>query len=153
MTSYRDIGFDDIQTIKEVWERNRKYHFEKSVHFKSKYRDKSFEARMDEFRNEAKDGLKITCATNESGNVVGYCISVLKDGAGEIESLHVNESERGKGIGKELMKAHVEWMKARGCSRIGVTVMSSNDSAISFYESLGFRKDTLYMQIPGQGLH
>jgi ribosomal protein S18 acetylase RimI-like enzyme len=147
MTSYRDIGFDDIQAIREVWELNRDYHFERSIHFKDKYRGKSFEARMAEFRDEARDGL--TCAADDMGKAVGYCISAIKDGVGEIESLHVKECERGSGIGKELMRAHVEWMKARGCHRIGVTVMSNNDGTISFYESLGFRKDTLYMQIPG----
>lgn len=143
---FEDIGFDDIELIKDLWERNRDYHRDKSEHFKCKYEHAEFHGRMRQFESDAKDGSKITIAENE-GKIVGYCISTINDGIGEIGSLHVLETERGKGTGKILMGRHMEWLKEKKCLEIKVAVMTDNEGAIEFYRMLGFKPDILYMQL------
>lgn len=143
---YYDIDFAQIILIKDLWERNREFHKEKSKYFKWKYEQIEFEQRMEKFKEDAKDDYKITLVKNNKKHV-GYCISTISNRIGEIESLHVLESERGFGIGKMLMNKHIEWMKENKCEKIGVTVMMDNESTIEFYKSMGFKSDTIYMQL------
>ena len=140
-----DILFDEVEVIKNLWERNRQYHEDSSEYFSEAYRSICFDERIKVFREFDKDTLKITVA-KDKGEYIGYCMSTIVEGKGELESLHVDESKRGLGIGKELVAKHLEWMKENNCKVIGVTVSQENESTINFYKKLGFYPNTLYMQ-------
>lgn len=145
MSEIFDISFDKIGVIKSLWEKNRQYHEVSSEHFSDAYRSMCFDERMKAFGEYNKDMLKITVA-KDNGEYIGYCISTIVEGKGELESLHVDESKRGRGIGKELTVTHLEWMKENNCKVIGVTVSQENESTINFYKKLGFYPNTVYMQ-------
>lgn len=148
MIYYRDIPFNEISIIKEVWERNRKYHEEMSRFFSELYSDIIFEDRINGFSSFDKDHIKITLAeTDENYELLGYCISTFKGNHGEPQTLHVVEEARGTGIGKELMNRHMEWLKNNGCETITITVSYENNKAIQFYESMGFRPNTMEMRL------
>lgn len=140
-----DIPFDKIEVIKNLWEKNRKYHEDSSEYFSEAYRSIYFDERIKGFKAFYKDALKIT-VVKDNDEYIGYCISTIVEGKGEVESLHVNETKRRIGIGKELVVAHLEWMKENNCKVIGVTVSQENESTINFYKKLGFYPNTLYMQ-------
>ncbi len=145
MSEIFDISFDKIGIIKNLWEKNRQYHEVTSEYFSYTYRSMCFDERMKAFGEFDKDMLKITVA-KDNGEYIGYCISTIVEGKGELESLHVDESKRGMGIGKELTVKHLEWMKENNCIVIGVTVSQENESTINFYKNLGFYPNTVYMQ-------
>ncbi len=148
MIIYKDITFDQIQIIKELWEKNRIYHEKKSEYFGKQYSDVIFEERMNSFAPLDYNHLKITIAENsENGKILGYCVSAFEGNSGQPHSLHVLEEARGKGIGKYLMNKHLEWLKNNGCINITVTVSYENYSTIEFYKSLGFRSDTIEMKL------
>lgn len=100
MIIYKDITFDQIQIIKELWEKNRIYHEKTSEYFGKQYSDVIFEERMNSFAPLDYNHLKITIAENsENGKILGYCISAFEGNSGQPHSLHVLEEARGKGIG------------------------------------------------------
>jgi len=140
-----DISYSDIEVIRELWEKNRQYHEKSSEFFKDTYRAINFDSRIKAFSVFNEDNMKITVAKLDSEHI-GYCISTITNGKGEVESLHVDEAHRGGGIGKELVLRHLDWMRGRNCEVIGVTVSQENESTIGFYKSLGFYPNTLYMQ-------
>lgn len=89
----------------------------------------------------------VTYRLGEHSSVVGYCISTVVNNTGEIESIHVEKSKRGCGIGETLVKIHLQWMNNMKCERVGVTVSQENVSTIGFYKKkFGFYPNTLYMQ-------
>lgn len=145
MIEILDIPFDKIEVIKNLWEKNRKYHEDSSEYFSEEYSYIYFEERMERFREFSKESLKITVA-KDNDDYIGYCISTIVEGKGEVESLHVDEFKRGIGIGKKLVSVHLEWMKESNCKVIGVTVSQENESTINFYKKLGFYPNTIYMQ-------
>lgn len=57
---------------------------------------------------------------------------------GIISDLVVTSSHRGKGVGRELMKAIENFFSEQGCEFIAVNVFGPNKSAQLFYDSLGF---------------
>ncbi|HYF81551.1 MAG TPA: GNAT family N-acetyltransferase [Clostridia bacterium] len=145
MSEIFDISFDEIDLIKNLWEKNRQYHENSSEYFKESYSSICFEQRIGAFSLFTCDTMKISVAKSND-EYIGYCISTITDGRGELESLHVDEANRGNGIGKKLVMEHLEWMNEKNCNVIGVTVSQENESTILFYKKLGFYPNTLYMQ-------
>lgn len=146
MSEIFDIPYDEIEVIKNLWEKNRLYHEESSEYFKDSYRFISFDQRIHAFNVFNENTMKITVAKRNDA-YIGYCISTIVEGKGEIESLHVDEVNRGNGVGKKLVSKHMEWMKEKNCKAIGVTVSQENESTIEFYKKLGFYPNTIYMQL------
>ena len=73
-------------------------------------------------------------ATQERA-IVGHCYACPKDGT-YIDRLHVEPSLKGGGIGRAMLD-HVEGSQGRG-DRIWLEVLDGNDSAIGFYQRVGF---------------
>lgn len=74
MIEILDIPFDKIEVIKNLWEKNRKYHEDSSEYFSEEYSYIYFEERMERFREFSKESLKITVA-KDNDDYIGYCIS------------------------------------------------------------------------------
>lgn len=147
MVTYKEILPSEVSIIKELWIRNRDYHAAMEPHFKSQYLNLSFESRMQSLFASKQKQYKITVAA-QNDTVVGYCISEYENGEGEVVSLHVLETLRGQGIGKQLLSRHVSWLKQNGCCKIGLYVASENQKTIDFYKANGFLSNLTYMQIP-----
>jgi ribosomal protein S18 acetylase RimI-like enzyme len=83
-------------------------------------------------------------AFDDDGEAVGVCqlryrLSVWT-GSEDcwLEDLFVTERARGGGYGRELVEASFESARVRGVRRIELDVNEQNESALRFYESLGF---------------
>ena len=57
-----------------------------------------------------------------------------------IEDVVVDESQRGKGIGKELMLSAIDYSKSLGSKDIRLTSRPSRIAANELYLKLGFKK-------------
>jgi len=141
-----DIDYSDITHIKTLWEKNRIYHEVNSEYFKELYRSICFKHLTEGLKDIPEDELKIT-VTQKDETYIGYCISVITNNSGELKSLHVDKDFRGRGIGRELVGEHLQWLKKKNCKSIGVKVSYENDPTISFYKRLGFFPNTLHMQL------
>lgn len=63
-----------------------------------------------------------------------------------LKDLHVDESRRGLGVGRALMRALAALAVARGCVRMDWNTLDWNTGSIAFYESLGaVRRDQAVM--------
>lgn len=57
----------------------------------------------------------------------------------KIEAICVDEKNRGKGIGTELLKHIKEFGKENNCTDLYLTVNKENENAIKVYEEFGFK--------------
>lgn len=73
-----------------------------------------------------------------SDAVVGFVVVGLVAGVAELESVVVDEAERGKGIGKALCRSAMAWARERGAATMELEVRVSNSGAIAVYAALGF---------------
>jgi ribosomal protein S18 acetylase RimI-like enzyme len=74
---------------------------------------------------------------------------------GYIDEIAVAERYRGQGIGQLLMKeAHI-WASEQGASEVELHVWEANQSAIAFYERLGYTaiQRTMKVVLPGANVH
>jgi ribosomal protein S18 acetylase RimI-like enzyme len=91
----------------------------------------------------------------DNNEVLGYIFLELNEYSGNnlverkeiyIDDLCVDESTRGKGIGKELFNFVKEYAKLNNYSSITLNVWEGNDNAINFYKKLGMCPLKTYME-------
>jgi len=72
-----------------------------------------------------------------AGGVTGS-VMIGDDGhRGWVYYLAVAEAVRRTGLGRELMAAAEDWLRARGCPKIQLMVRDTNEEALGFYAALG----------------
>jgi GNAT superfamily N-acetyltransferase len=78
----------------------------------------------------------------ERGDVVAFNIAHHSGAAGEGEGwmgpLAVRPGLQGKGVGKAVVRAGVDWLRGRGARTIGLETMPRTMDNIGFYSGLGF---------------
>jgi len=62
---------------------------------------------------------------------------------GWVNYLAVDPAHQRKGYGKQLMRAVEEKLAFLGCPKINLQVRSGNDSALAFYERIGYKIDNV----------
>ena len=92
----------------------------------------------------------------EDGTVLGYCFcrvdtyyrdTVITDHTDcYIDDLCVDETIRGKGVGKALYQAVCKYARQRKCRAITLNVWCCNESAMKFYASLGMKPQKIGME-------
>ena len=89
-------------------------------------------------RNVESDGTDHQCvhfiATSKDGQAIG---TARVDRHGHIGRVAVLESHRGQGVGGRLMLGTIEYLRTTSHSS---AILNSQESAISFYERLGFQQ-------------
>lgn len=126
-----------LPEIKPLWEKLNRAHGEDSRYFKEHFASFTFEKRCEKFSRLADDALRIEIVRD--GEVpVGYCIATMDRGAGEIDSLFVEEEYRKHGLGGRLVENGLQWMQDRGCRRIMAGVAEGHEAVFPFYQRFGF---------------
>lgn len=99
---------------------------------------------------------KMVYAAKVQGSVVGYVVLTVmnRGGPGTVEykalrldSICVDESVRGQGIGKAIVADVRALAKAFGCREVMLGVHPENDGAIAFYQKCGFHIRTINMDM------
>src|ERR1700750_1840154 len=75
------------------------------------------------------------------GEVIGSVMAGYDGHRGVINSLAVAPSARRAGIGLALMSEAERMLREAGCPKVNLQVRATNDSAVGFYEALGFTTD------------
>ena len=81
------------------------------------------------------------------GYIWGYTETIIKNKIGKIQELIVTSKQRGKGIGKELIKKMLDFFEDRKCVISEIEVFVENLPTIQVYEKVGFRKREYKMQL------
>jgi dTDP-4-amino-4,6-dideoxy-D-galactose acyltransferase len=87
-----------------------------------------------------KDAEEHKILVGESaGRAAGYVTcEVEPDGSGRIRLIAVEQTARGRGLGKALISASLQWFASRGVRRVHVVTQACNVAAVRMYESSGF---------------
>lgn len=146
---YITAGIESLDIIEPLWLDLNEHHRIYSNHFSSDFQRTTFKQRKQQLLEKSTDGdLRIHLAKDtDTGVLVGYCVSTIsKEQLGEIESIFVEEYFRSSGIGDNLMKYAMAWMREKSVNRIILGVSVGNEEAIKFYGRYGFFPRTTIME-------
>lgn len=77
-------------------------------------------------------------AEDVQGGIVGTAMAGYEGHRGWINTLAVLPEWRGGGLGRALMEAAADRLRAAGCPKINLQVRRANSGAIGFYRRLGY---------------
>jgi GNAT superfamily N-acetyltransferase len=152
------LGRDGLDLIEPLWRGLAAHHREQAQAnapaFLEEMEAKTFATRRDELLGKNRDrALRVELAFYPAaGGPVGYCVSSgVPGGHGEVESIFVDETYRGRGIGSALLEHASAWMDEIGTLEQALFVFAGNDRALPFYARHGFspRFVILVRQSPG----
>jgi hypothetical protein len=83
----------------------------------------------------------------ERGEVVAFNIAHRSGVEGWMGPLAVRPEWQGHGLGKEVVRAGVEWLRRQGCTVIGLETMPRTMDNIGFYAGLGFDPGRLTLTV------
>ena len=91
---------------------------------------------------ELKKFVCFLAVSNSSDEIFGMALcherySTWKGLTAHLEDLVVRSHFRGRGIGRRLMEATIQWAKSINAHRLHWEVLDWNTPAINFYESIG----------------
>ena len=102
-----------------------------------------------DLRKIIADDTRPIFVAEDGGHVYGYCFTIFeetKDSNNQpdmktlyIDDLCVEEASRGKHVGSALYEYVVDYARKAGCYNITLNVWEGNDSARSFYDSMGMK--------------
>lgn len=74
----------------------------------------------------------------KDGEIIAYCFSRLWGSVGWIGPLSVIPSEEGRGYGRDVVSACIDFLKNNGAQTIGLEMPSHSNRNLGFYTNLGF---------------
>ncbi|MBP3684619.1 MAG: GNAT family N-acetyltransferase [Oscillospiraceae bacterium] len=114
-----------------------------------KYNEKDLEELL-------KDPTRPIFVAVEEGRLLGYCFCILEETVGNpvlmddktlyIDDLCVDETIRGKHVGRTLYEHTKTYARQTGCRSVTLNVWCGNDSAMAFYEKQGLKPRKIYME-------
>lgn len=93
-------------------------------------------------------------ARDRAGRMAGYCWLKVVAGLGEVYAIGVDPDHAGRGIGRALLQAGLDRLRARGVRTVLLYVEADNAPALTLYRSMGFADhavDIRYRHDTGMG--
>lgn len=102
---------------------------------------------------QLQDPNKTVLIADDDGEVIGYAYGAvegydflaLRGPAGVLHDVIVAPQHRGRGIGRLLIGATLEFFKSRGVPRVVLSTAQQNEAAQRLFASMGFRRTMIEM--------
>ncbi|PYS82667.1 MAG: GNAT family N-acetyltransferase [Acidobacteria bacterium] len=90
---------------------------------------------------------------DDNGDVIGYAFAAvegydymaLRGPAGVLHDVIVDPEHRGRGVGRLLIDAVLEFFRSRGVPRVVLSTAERNEAAQRLFASMGFRRTMIEM--------
>ena len=116
-------------------------------------RSNSAEAYAAFLRSQLREQDVVVFIAERAGAIAGYVYAglepkswkELREMAGFIHDVVVEESSRQTGIARSLVEAAIEWLRAQGAPRVVLWTADQNTAAQHLFSRLGFRRTMIEM--------
>lgn len=110
----------------------------------------------DQLKDIIKDDSKPIFVFEQDEKVLGYAFCQINQHINNnvltdiktlyVDDLCVDETSRGKHIGKQLYEFVLRFAKTEGCYNVTLNVWSCNENAMKFYEKMGLKPQKTYLE-------
>jgi ribosomal protein S18 acetylase RimI-like enzyme len=104
-------------------------------------------------RSQLQEPDVVIFVAERGGSIAGYAYAgleprswkELRDAAGFIHDVVVDEAHRRAGVGEALVEAAINWLREHGAPRVMLWTAQQNESAQRLFSRLGFRRTMIEM--------
>lgn len=114
--------------------------------------DPAFRFSRKAMRGFAEAEQAVTVVAECSGELVGFAIAEVADGAAYIATVDVGRRWRRQGLGRRLMEKIEVKTRAEGACSLILHVFTANHGAVQMYSALGYRRLGLAQGFYGRNL-
>jgi GNAT superfamily N-acetyltransferase len=142
-------GIELVDSVEPMWHMLTHHAAERSQHFARYFEERCFQERRAELvKKSCKGHILIEVALDpDLRQDLGYCISAVDlEGNGEIESLFVSETARGRGVGDKLVRRSMEWMDKMKARSVVVFTVYGSEEVLPFYQRYGFQPKIVLLE-------
>lgn len=93
-----------------------------------------------DFARALENSASAVLVARSGGALAGAAMVGFDGHRGWVYYLAVAPDRRGSGLGKALMAAAEQWLRARGAPKLQLMVRADNDAALGFYAALGLER-------------
>jgi ribosomal protein S18 acetylase RimI-like enzyme len=105
--------------------------------------------------SQLEDPDKAVLVADMDGDVIGYAYAAmegydymsLRGPAGILHDVIVDPGHRGRGVGRLLLDATLEFFRSRGVPRVVLSTAERNEAAQRLFARLGFRRTMIEMTL------
>ena len=102
---------------------------------------------------QLEDPDKAVLVADDNGDVIGYAYAAiegydymaLRGPAGVLHDIIVDPQHRGRGVGRLLIDAALEFFRSRGVPRVVLSTAERNEAAQRLFASMGFHRTMIEM--------
>ena len=138
---YEEGGPELFRRVAPLWERLRSHHQGISVNFQDHFAQMNFPDRKKELLGKSRRGnLRIFLAHDLAAKQdTGYAVATIdKLMTGELDSLYVDDTYRGKKIGEALTKRALAWIRKQKPVQTVIYAAVGNERVLDFYRKFEF---------------
>jgi ribosomal protein S18 acetylase RimI-like enzyme len=103
--------------------------------------------------SQLEDSDKAVLVADDNGDMIGYAYAAvegydymaLRGPAGVLHDIIVDPEHRGRGVGRLLLDATLEFFRSRGVPRVVLSTAERNEAAQRLFTSMGFRRTMIEM--------
>ena len=149
----RKANVSDLRRIDEIYVEGSidegKYQFPNiSLKEMKKDLDKKQNSRRQGFRRYMKSKKHYWIVAEEKGKIIGFGQVWIKNkDTGITESVYVDRKYRKRGVGKDLMKEMIKWLKNKKLKYIESSAYLRNKPSVKLHEKLGFKPFLVRMRL------
>jgi ribosomal protein S18 acetylase RimI-like enzyme len=157
----RRIDSTELDLLEPLWNALRVHHSSVTPHLgEPRPRGESWQRRRRQYAAWLAESEAFVLLAQREGAPVGYAMVHVREGsptwavgerAGELETLSVLPTERGRGTGSALLEAVRGELATRGVTEVSLLAIAGNEQAIRFYERRGFSTHALWMRVGPEG--
>lgn len=142
----RIARLDDLNAIKELWREMMDFHRARDEYFSRS--ERGHERHGEYVRRNIESPEWLVIVADEDQSVIGFAMGKIDSYPpvykhthfGFVADIVVNESFRGRGIGRELYNQMLPWFREQGIDRVEINVASTNEVSQAFWRRMGFRE-------------
>lgn len=141
----RPAKIDDTPAIAQLWLQLVQYHRALDIHLPQAAPDGQ-QRYAQRVRSQIDDPYSNVFVAIVDDEIVGYVMGVIVDmlpemfqdeRGGFLADIFVRDDQRGKGIGRGLVKALKDWFRGRGIDHFEWYVAAANTDGIAFWRAMG----------------
>jgi len=129
---------EDVPRLRAI---ARKSHFDSRFYHDPCFARERCDALYDEWIKQACEGASAAVVVaRPAEQAEGYMTcDIPKPGHGKLGLGAIEPAQKGRGLGKRILRGAMNWLGSHGCDRIEVVTQARNLTAARMYESTGFQ--------------